>query len=302
LSSRKIAFLYCSICLIWGSTWLAIKIGLNGLPPFLGAGLRFTISAAVIFGFVLVRKTNIRLCKDDKISILSCGFLSFASSYAGVYWAEQHISSGLTAILFCTMPLMVSLLSRFWTRSETLTGRKLAGILVGMAGTAILFWPDEKLSGLKALAMLAALGASLAAAINLVMMKKYSRHTDIYVLNALGMTIGAACLLTLSLMAESHAQVSWSWDNIMALLYLSLFGTVAAFLVYYRLIKEMDATALSLVTLICPLIALGLGWVFLKERMTAGAGMGIAIVLLGVAIASRAARTRPPALQPPGQP
>src|SRR5271155_4048469 len=100
----NVVLLYTLICLIWGSTWLVIKIGLEGVPPFLAAGLRFLLASTVLFGLVAARGGKIRLTKDDKISVLSCGILSFTLSYALVYWAEQYISSGLTAILWGTMP------------------------------------------------------------------------------------------------------------------------------------------------------------------------------------------------------
>src|SRR5271155_4916803 len=99
----NVVLLYTLICLIWGSTWLVIKIGLEGVPPFLGAGLRFTLASAVLFALAAARRTKIRLTRDDRISILSCGLLTFTLSYACVYWAEQYISSGLTAILYSPM-------------------------------------------------------------------------------------------------------------------------------------------------------------------------------------------------------
>ena len=92
-----IAGLYALICLIWGSTWLVIKIGLVGVPPFLGAGLRFALASAVLLALVLLRGGAPPLGRDDRIAVLSCGLASFTLSYACVYWAEQHISSGLTA-------------------------------------------------------------------------------------------------------------------------------------------------------------------------------------------------------------
>jgi drug/metabolite transporter (DMT)-like permease len=136
------ALLYAFLCLIWGSTWLAIKVGLVGVPPFLGAGLRFVISAGVLGVMLALRGQKIRLTREDKTCILSLGLLVFWLDYAAVYWAELHISSGLTAILFSTMPLMTALLSRFWTGAETLNGRKTAGIAVGIVGTTLLFWPE----------------------------------------------------------------------------------------------------------------------------------------------------------------
>src|SRR5262245_37226566 len=163
-----VATLYALICLIWGSTWLAIKVGLVGVPPFLAAGLRFLLAAAIVGPVLALRRRPIELTRDDKICVLSLGLLVFWLDYACVYWAEVHISSGLTAVLFSTMPLMTALLSAFWTRNETLSPRKVAGILVGVLGTALLFRPHERLGLMHALGMLSTLTGSLCAAINLV--------------------------------------------------------------------------------------------------------------------------------------
>jgi drug/metabolite transporter (DMT)-like permease len=278
--------LYALLCLIWGSTWLAIKVGLVGVPPFLGAGLRFLL-ATLLVGLVLAaRRTRLRLTRDDTVCVLSLGLLVFWLDYAAVYWAETRISSGLTAILFSTMPLMTSLLSAYWTRSETLSRVKVAGILVGVMGTALLFWPHERLGSQQALGMLAALGASLCAAINLVTMKKYGRRSDPFVLNFFGMGLGTIGLLTMSAALEPWALVVWTRSNVLALVYLSVFGSVIAFWIYYDLIKKMDATIVSLSTLIIPIVALALGRVFLGETATPTAVAGIGTVLAGVAIAT----------------
>lgn len=288
-----IGVLYALICLIWGSTWVGIKMGLAGVPPFLSAGLRFLLSAAIV-GLVLAwRPRRMSLTRDDKICILSLGLLVFWLDYACVYWAEIHISSGLTAVLFSTMPLMTALLSAFWTRSETLSGRKIAGILVGVAGTVLLFWPTERLGILQMLAMLSTLTGSFFAAINLVMMKKHGQHSDPFVLNFFGMAIGAAGLLLMSAALEPWASVEWSRSNVLAILYLSLVGSVLAFWVYYYLIKRLDATIVSLTTLIIPIVALALGRVLLQEVITPAAVAGVATILAGVAVAILPTGSRP---------
>lgn len=292
-----VVLLYALMCLIWGSTWLAIKVGLVGVPPFLAAGLRFTLATLIVGLPLLVRRRRIRLTHDDKVCIASLGLLVFWLDYAAVYWAELYISSGLTAVLFSTMPLMTALLSAFWTRSEALGARKLTGILVGVAGTALLFWPQGRLGTMQVLGMLSALAASLCAAINLVTMKKHGRQSDPFVLNFLGMGIGAVCLLLMSAALEPWTAVVWTRSNVLAIVYLSLFGSVVAFSIYYYLIKRMDATIVSLGTLIIPIVALVLGRVFLGEMVTAAAVIGIVTILLGVGaailpsgIASRAGR------------
>ncbi len=280
-----VVFVYLLLCLIWGSTWLAIKVGLVGVPPFLGAGLRFLLSAAVVGLLLAARRRRIALTRDDKLCVLSLGVLVFWLDYGLVYWTEVHISSGLTAVLFSTMPLMTALLSTFWMRSETLSLRKVVGILVGVAGTALLFWPHERLETMQAAGMLSALTGCLCAAINLVIVKRYGGNSDALVLNAFGMAVGAACLLLMSAMLEPWTTVVWTRSNMLAILYLSLFGSVIAFPAFYYLIKRMDATIVSLNTLIIPIVALALGRAFLHETVTPSGVLGIVTILAGVGIA-----------------
>ncbi len=280
-----VAVLYALICLIWGSTWLAIKVGLVGMPPFLGAGLRFLLSAAVMGLVLAARRRWMELTRDDRVCVLSLGLLVFWLDYACVYWAEIHISSGLTAVLFSTMPLMTALLSALWTRSESLGAGKVAGILVGVAGTALLFWPHERLGTMQAFGMLSALLGSLCAAVNLVITKKHGRHSDPFVVNFLGMALGAGCLLLMSAALEPWTTVAWTRSNALAMLYLSLFGSVIAFLAYYYLIKRLDATVVSLSTLVIPIVALALGRAFLHETVGPASVLGILMILAGVGIA-----------------
>jgi drug/metabolite transporter (DMT)-like permease len=285
-----VPLLYALLCLIWGSTWLAIKIGLVGVPPFLGAGLRFLLSAAVVGLVLALRRRPITTTRDDKVCVLSLGVLVFWFNYACVYWAELHISSGLTAVLFSTMPLMTALLSAFWMRSEALSRRKVAGIVAGVVGTGLLFWPQERLGLMQALGMLATLVACLFSAVNLVTLKRYGRDSDPFVLNFLGMGVGAVCLLLMSAVLEPWATVTWTRSNVLALLYLALAGSVVAFWIYYTLIKRLDATIVSLTSLIIPIVALVLGRMILGETVTETAIAGVVTILAGVGTAILPAR------------
>jgi drug/metabolite transporter (DMT)-like permease len=160
-----------------------------------------------------------------------------------------------------------------------------AGILVGVLGTALLFRPQERLGLMHALGMLSTLTGSLCAAINLVAMKKYGQRSDPFVLNFLGMTLGAVCLLLMSAALERWSTVVWTRSNVLAILYLSLFGSLIAFSAYYYLIKHIDATMVSLSTLIIPIVALALGHAFLQETVTRDAVPGVLTTLAGIAIA-----------------
>jgi len=283
--AAAVAALYAMICLIWGTTWLVIKIGLDGVPPFLAAGLRFALSSAALFTIIAARGVKLRMNRDGLIAVLSCGLLSFTLSYACVYWAEQYVSTGLVAIIYCTMPLVTALLSRFWTRAEALPARMVAGLFVAMAGTVLLFLHARGLGRQAAPQMAVAFVAVLATAVNLVSVTKYGRELNVFVLNACGMAIGSAGLLALSAVFESHAAINWSRANVLAIVYLALIGSVAAFQAYYSLVKVMDATRLSLISLIFPIVAVLLGKAYLHESLPARRWAGMALVLAGVALA-----------------
>jgi drug/metabolite transporter (DMT)-like permease len=149
----------------------------------------------------------------------------------------------------------------------------------------MLFWPSERVGPMQALGMLSALAASLCAAVNLVTMKRHGRHSDPFVLNFLGMGLGTACLLLMSAALEPWTAVVWTPANALAIVYLSVFGSVIAFSTYYYLIKRLDATVVSLGTLIIPIVALVLGRVFLQETVRPLAVAGIATILAGVGVA-----------------
>ena len=128
--------------------------------------------------------------------------------------------------------------------------------------------------------------------VNLVTMKKRGRHSYPFVLNFLGMGLGAFCLLLMSAVMGTWSAVAWSPSNLLALIYLSVFGSVVAFSICYYLIKKMDATVVGLSTLVIPVVALVLGRVFLGETVAPTAGIGIVTVLAGVAIAIAPGRAR----------
>lgn len=279
-----IPFLYGLVCLIWGSTWLAIKFGLVGVPPFLGAGLRFTLAAVILWALVFFSGLSPRLTPRGRRAALIAGVLGFGVCYSLVYWAETRVASGLVAVLCAVAPLITALLTVFVARTEALTRRKSAGIVIGIAGVAVLFWPREGVASADTWGLLAAFVSSVGAAGNLVAQSLWSKKDDARVLNAWSMSLGAILLLGLSFLFERHASVTWTPSNVGAIFYLAILGTVVAFLSYYKLLHALPATQVSMITLIFPVVAVLLGWVVLGETLTANAGLGIALIIGGVGL------------------
>ncbi len=280
-----IPLLYALVCLIWGSTWLAIKFGLEGVPPFLGAGLRFSLAAAILWGLVFLAGLSPRLTPRGRRAAVIAGVLGFGIGYSLVYWAETRVASGLVAVLCAVAPLITALLTAFVARTETLTPRKSAGIVIGIVGVSVLFWPQNGVASADTLGLLAAFVSSVGAAGNLVAQSLWSKKDDARVLNAWSMSLGAILILGLHFVFERGAAVAWSPSNIGAIFYLAILGTVVAFLSYYKLIHELPATQVSMITLIFPVVAILLGWLVLGEKLGLNGFLGIALIMGGVSLA-----------------
>jgi drug/metabolite transporter (DMT)-like permease len=283
LGSASIVFLI----LIWGTTWAAIRIGLAGIPPFLGVALRFG-SASVLL-MVMARWMGIPLGSGRRIFRLwgINAIFTFSLSYGVVYWAEQWIPSGLAAVLFSTFPLFIAGMAHFWLPGERLKLPALFGMIVGCAGVAIIFSDDlGALGGEKAvLAAMVFLLSPASSAFANIAVKKYGSDLHPFTLTAVPMAMTAVLMGTLSLLFERDIPVVFNAASIGALIYLSFFGSAVTFTLYFWLLSSFKATKLSLITYGVPIVAVTVGILLLHEPYTSRILLGSATVLLGVALA-----------------
>ena len=219
--------------------------------------------------------------------LLWTGLLSITINYALVFWAELHISSGLAAVLNATIPLFGLPLAHRALPSEPMTPYKVSGVVLGVLGLAIVF--GAELGGDSPLAMAASLGvlvASLAGAQAGVLIKAKGTHLDPSVLAGVQMAAGSIPLLVLGGLLEGNPlRFDWTPSAVASLAYLTIVGSVIAFLAYYWLIRNIEVTRVLLIPLITPLVALALGFVFLGEHVGWGTALGGTAILGGVALA-----------------
>ena len=272
---------------VWGSSWLAIKIGLESVPPFLGAGIRFVISCALLGLIVKVRKLPIPFTADAKKVYLSMGILTFAAPFALVYWGQQFIPSALGSILFAAFPFWVALFSHFMLTNQKLNSYTLAGIVCGFVGVFVIFWKDVSVSDTRALLGMSAIMFSIMIqALSLIQVKQWGEAIDPIVMNFVGMLIGMVALLALGWIVESAQPIEWTTASILSVLYLSVVASVIAYIAYYWLLKRIDPVYLSLTSFINPVVAVVLGAAVLGERLAASVFVGAALVLLGIVVAN----------------
>jgi drug/metabolite transporter (DMT)-like permease len=276
------------LCLIWGSTWLVIRTGLDDLPPLSSAGIRFAVAALVFSGLApVLRRREGGRTPPLRLS-LSMAVLSFSIPYGFVYLAETQIPSGLTSVIWAVFPMMVAICGHLFLPGERLRTRHWVGFLIGFLGVALLFLTDLRDLGpgaLKAGALL--LLSPLSAAVGQTVIKLQGAKVSSVMLNRNGLIGSALLLLIAGFLSERGDPLHWSPSAIFSVAYLAVIGTVLTFGLYYWLLRYAPAHKMSLIAYVTPVIALTLGWSVGQENVTLRTLAGTALVLSGVTLVAR---------------
>src|SRR5688500_3014322 len=193
--------LYALLCLIWGSTWLVIKVGYGDLGPFNVAAVRFFLASAILAALVPYFGARWPRGRVEWALTAWVGLILFAADYGLIYWGEQFLESGLTAILFATLPLITVSFAHVYLPGERLTPRKLAGTLLAFFGVVALFGDHVRLDPAKTWPMLAIVASAVCAAAAGVATKRHGHDLHPAALNAPAMFVGALALVAASLAA-----------------------------------------------------------------------------------------------------
>ena len=288
MSKARVIVIWWLVCLLWSSTFLFIKLGLNDIPPFTFAWIRLAIAASVLAVFAVSSDTPRTLTARDAALIALTGLLLLGVNYGLLFWGTQFIPSGLVAILQSGTPVLALILG-WLLKSESVTRLKLVAVTLGVAGVAVIFGTEASASGGAALAgSLAVFVGSLCVALAYVGVKTYGQHVPLTTVAALQSVAGLVPLACLALAVEGIPQPAlWSRSAWAALLYLSLVASVVAFSLNYWLLARMDASAMLMMGVAEVPIAVGLGAVVFGERLPPGTLMGGACVLAAVVAALR---------------
>lgn len=282
----KSRLVWLLLCLIWGSTWLFIKLGLDDLPPFTFAGIRFVIASAILLAIIKARRLPLPRTRPDLMLLAVTGVLSFSLNYGLLFWGEQYISSGLAALLQATIPAFGLVIAHFYLPGERMTTVKIFGIVLGVAGVGVVFSHQLHVAGPRALAGCAALvvGSACAAYAN-VLVKARGAKLDPAVLAGGQMIFGLIPLLAIGIPLEGNPfRFHWTGMAVISLFYLAIVGSVAAFLLYYWLVQHMDVTKTMLIALVTPVIAVALGVIVLHEELNWRTFAGGAMIMSGIGL------------------
>jgi drug/metabolite transporter (DMT)-like permease len=280
----KARLVWLILCGIWGSTWLFIKLGLDDLPPFTFAGIRFVIACAILFIFIRIRRVPLPQQRADWILLVITGILAFGLNYGLLFWGEQYISSGLAALLQATIPAFGLVFAHFHLPGERLSWARIAGVVLGVFGVGVVFSNQLAVAGGQALAgCVALILSSIFVAYSNVLVKARGTKMDPAILAACQMFFGMLLLLAVGIPLEGNPlRFRWTPMALIALLYLAVVGSVIAFLLYYWLVLNIDVTKSMLIALVTPVVAVILGMIVLDEEIGWRTLIGGAMIMVGI--------------------
>jgi drug/metabolite transporter (DMT)-like permease len=287
VSARALLFAYVSLCLIWGSTWLAIRILVRDAPPLEAAAIRFLIAGVLLLGLAAMQKRKFPRSQRAWNGILVLSITIMAIPYALLFWAEQYVTSSMAAVLFSATPLMVALLT------PVMMGRKVPrsavfALVVAFAGLLVLFYTGLSASRMALWGGAGMLAAMMLSAWSVVYAKDRLQEVDSVIATGSQLLLASVALLwgTWALEARRHAH--WTPASLTALAFLTLFGSCIAFVIYYWLLKRMQPYQLATTSLVVPLIAVLEGAWFAREPVPLMMIVAMAVVLISVGSVLRA--------------
>jgi drug/metabolite transporter (DMT)-like permease len=288
IRSAKLLLAFAAIYFIWGSTYLAIRVALEGFPPFVLMGVRSVAAGGVLYLWARGRGGAAPDWRQWRGAAI-CGLLMFLVGHGGLAWGQQRVASGIAALLLTSEPFWIALLGWKFAGESKPTGRAVAGLVVGVLGLGLLMGGNE----FQGEASIDSLGAVviLVGAFSWAWGALYSRSASLPrspVLSA-GMQLlaGGLCLLLVALATGEIKEMGVSTISlrpVAALAYLIVFGSVLGFSAYIWLLRVVSPTTVATHTFVNPVVAVLLGWALLREPLTATTAMASAIIVAGVAL------------------
>ncbi len=280
----RVVAAYVAVALIWGSTWGAIKIGVNDVPPFIFAFARAFAVASVLTIIALALRQPFPRGRRTVLIATVVGVINIGLTWAIIFWSEQFVPSGLVAVFGSAAPVWTALLAHFMVKGDRLSALKIFGLVLGLGGTVLLIGaPDtaDGTAGLIATGLLALMPITWAIAA--ILQSRFLTRVAPIPTVAVGTWASALLLAPLALVQFPQGE-HWTLASVLAFAWLVLFGTCFAMVVSLWLYRKLRPTTITLIQVVVPAEAILIGTVWLGEpvsiRMLGGAALVVAAVAL----------------------
>lgn len=283
-----------AVCIIWGTTYLALRIAVVGFPPFLFTALRQTTAGLLLLGFMFTLGKAALPAKDHVWRHAIGGFFMLSLGNGLVAWAEMHIPSGIAAIICSMMPVLVILINLISSRDEKPNLPIGLGVVLGLIGIVMIF--GEHLADFSKTEYLMGILMTFAAVVSWaggsIWIKKQNTDSNPFVNAGLQMFFGGLWCFPLSLLFDDLSAVTWTPEVAYALIYLIIFGSIIAYASYSYALRKLPMTIVSLYAYVNPLVAIVLGWLVLDEKLNAKIIVAFVLTVAGIYIVNRGYQLR----------
>ncbi len=289
-----------SVCIIWGTTYLALRVGVTQFPPFLFSMIRFLFAGPILIGFMLTVGKASWPDRQTMINQAVTGFFMVTVGVSVVGWGEMYISSGVAAIICSVMPVWTILINLIISKEERPNWLIGLGLVIGLSGIVIIFAEHLTEFGNQdyQIGILMTFLANICWAFGSVWAKKKNQSSDPFLNAGLQMLFGGLMLIPISLAFDDYSRIQWNNEVIFTLVYMILIGSVAAYACYSYAIKKLPMTIVSLYAYINPIVAVILGWLILSEKLNLRIGIAILITIIGIYIVNRGYQLKNTPLKP----
>jgi len=271
-------------CLIWGSTWFAIKFQLGKVDPLVSVVYRFLIAGLLLIGFSLIRKLNLRYTFREHLLMIVQGVILFGFNYWLVYLAEKNLASGVVAIIF-SFSVFTNIFFNYLLLKGKIRREVIAGAVLGIAGTLLIFSHELQNSEQLVIgfqAFLFCFGSIVLASLGNILSKhNQNRKLPVIQTNAFSMTYGSLAMLLMVPLSGRSFSFDASIPYIASLFYLAIFGSIVAFTFYLKLIGDIGPDRAGYTTLVAPVIALIISSFFENYQWGIVAALGIVLLFAG---------------------
>jgi drug/metabolite transporter (DMT)-like permease len=287
-AGKRTAYLaWIAVCVLWGTTYLGIRIALETIPPALVGGLRYTAAGLILSSILAVRgEGGVPLSQWRGLALI--GLLTICIGNGGVIWAEQWVPSGIAAVTVATAPFWMIGVESFTRDGDPVSTRLVVGLLIGFAGILLLVWPDiasgnaaghQFLAGVIAL-QIACVGWALGSSLS----RRHARHENVLPAVAMQMTFGGLFMLAAATARGEWAGLAFTTRTIAAEIYLTVVGSIIGYSAYIYALRHLPTATVSLYAYVNPMIAMVLGALLASEPFGPRVIVASLMVLTGSAL------------------
>lgn len=286
---------FATICIVWGTTYLAIRVAVETIPPLLLTAMRFTAAGTVMVVIAAMRGEKIPRKPATLANLALIGFLLVGVGNLAVVWAEQWVPSGMAALLVATAPFWMAIIEMFRESGERLDMQGSLGMALGFVGVAMLVTPGSTGGHWDQRFLLGALAIQVGSfcwQLGSIRSKYHARDVSLMASAALQMLFGGIIVGIAGLAIGEGARLQFTARTAGALVYLTVFGSIIAYSAYVYALAHLRTTHMSIYAYVNPLVAVVLGWLLLDEQLTWVSVLAMLVILGGVALVQTSGRRR----------